>query len=169
MNDFRSSRRTVKLLIAGTSLVTLVACDGTGPIAILKGQGVSQPVVQPSKPEQLAEQDIEAPSVFQVVETGLWDGRPSLGGTWVAHPDVTTPERVIIRNTSNGQSVTGALFRREVDNPGPKVQVSSDAAAALGMLAGQPVTLSVTALRRDEVTAAVGDLTNQTDNPPDPL
>lgn len=43
----------------------------------------------------------------------------------------------------------GALFRRERENPGPIIQVSSDAAAALGMLAGAPSELNVTALRRE--------------------
>ncbi|MGJ8547259.1 MAG: SPOR domain-containing protein [Sulfitobacter sp.] len=97
------------------------------------------------------ERDIEAPEVFSVTDQGLWDGRPSLGGVWVAHPDVTEPERVIIRNTSNSKFVVGALFRKERDIPGPKLQISSDAAAALGILAGAPAPLNVTALRRQEV------------------
>ena len=101
---------------------------------------------------KLVERDVEAPEVFQVTEQGLWDGRPSLGGVWVAHPDVDEPERVIIRNTENGKFVIGALFRRERAIPGPRIQASSDAAAALGMLAGAPVELNVTALRREEVT-----------------
>lgn len=96
----------------------------------------------------LGERDVEAPEVFQVSEAALWDGRPSLGGVWVAHPDVTEPQRVIIRNTSNGKSVVGALFRRERDIPGPRIQASSDAADALAMLAGAPVQLDVTALVR---------------------
>ncbi|MEO0774693.1 MAG: SPOR domain-containing protein [Pseudomonadota bacterium] len=99
---------------------------------------------------KLVERDVEAPDVFQVTESGLWDGRPSLGGVWVAHPDVTEPERVIIRNTSNSKFVIGALFKRERENPGPRIQVSSDAAEALGMLAGAPSQLNVTALRREE-------------------
>lgn len=98
---------------------------------------------------RLVERDVEAPDVFQVTDQGLWDGRPSLGGVWVAHPDVTDPERVIIRNVANDKFVIGALFRRERENPGPVVQVSSDAAAALGMLAGSPQTLNITALRRE--------------------
>lgn len=98
----------------------------------------------------LAETDLEAPDVFQVTDQGLWDGRPSLGGVWVAHPDVADPERVVIRNRDNGEVVIGALFRRERDNPGPPIQVSSDAAEALGLLAGAPATLEVTALRREE-------------------
>jgi cell division septation protein DedD len=72
----------------------------------------------------------------------------------VAHPDVSEPERVIIRNQTNGSFVIGALFRRERDNPGPALQVSSDAAAALEMLAGAPTQLQVTALRREEVAEA---------------
>ncbi|MEI2707315.1 MAG: hypothetical protein V9E89_19220 [Ilumatobacteraceae bacterium] len=96
------------------------------------------------------DRDVEAPNVFQVTEEALWDGRPSLGGVWVASPDTKDPERVIMRNPANGKFVIGALFRRERDNPGPKLQISSDAAAALGMLAGAPAKLSITALRREE-------------------
>jgi cell division septation protein DedD len=97
------------------------------------------------------ERDVEAPEVFQVADQGLWDGRPSLGGVWVAHAEVKDPERVMIRNDATGEFVVGALFRRERENPGPRLQVSSDAATALGMLAGQPVRLSVVALRREEI------------------
>lgn len=104
---------------------------------------------------KVVERDVEAPEVFQVTEAGLWDGRPSLGGVWVAHSDVTEPERVIIRNTANSKFVIGALFRRERENPGPRLQVSSDAAEALGMLAGQPMKLNVTALRREETEVDV--------------
>ena len=108
------------------------------------------------------EREVEAPEVFSVTEDGLWDGRPSLGGIWVAHPDVAEPERVIIRNSANGQSTIGALFRRERENPGPALQVSSDAAEELGMLAGAPAPLSVIALRRvdspaDVAPAAIAD------------
>ncbi|WP_394707387.1 SPOR domain-containing protein [uncultured Celeribacter sp.] len=100
---------------------------------------------------KLVERDVEAPDVFQVTDNGLWDGRPSLGGVWVAHSDVTDPERVIIRNEKNGKFVIGALFKREATAPGPGIQVSSDAAEALGMLAGSPAELNITALRREEV------------------
>lgn len=103
---------------------------------------------------RLVDRDIEAPDVFQKTEAGLWDGRPSLGGVWIAHPDVTDPERVLIRNTASGETVIGALFRRERAQPGPRFQVSSDAAAALKLLAGAPTELSVTALRRAEEPAA---------------
>ncbi|MCV2890228.1 SPOR domain-containing protein [Ruegeria aquimaris] len=138
-----------RILALGFSLVFLAACE----------EGAGVPFLQPKDKEaatetrstKLVERDVEAPDVFQVTEAGLWDGRPSLGGVWVAHPDVKEPERVIIRNASNDKFVIGALFRRERDIPGPRIQASSDAAAALGMLAGAPVQLNVTALRREEV------------------
>jgi len=120
--------------------------------------GFLQPKDKPSetgsesgRSTKLVERDIEAPEVFQVTEAGLWDGRPSLGGVWVAHSEVTDPQRVIIRNTANGKFVIGALFRREREIPGPRIQASSDAAAALGMLAGAPSKLNVTALIREPV------------------
>lgn len=97
-----------------------------------------------------SQRDVEAPDVFSVTEAGLWDGRPSLGGIWVAHPDVNQPERVLIKNTANNKSVTGALFRRQANLPGPALQVSSAAAEKLGMLAGAPTRVSVVALRREE-------------------
>lgn len=96
------------------------------------------------------ERDVEAPETFKLTDKALWDGRPSLGGVWVAHASVSDPERVVIRNASNGKSVVGALFRREVENPGPSLQLSSDAAEALGLLAGQPAVVEVVALKRIE-------------------
>lgn len=106
----------------------------------------------PQADPETVEREVEAPDVFSVSEKGLWDGRPSLGGVWVAHPDVKDPERVIIRNMANGQSVIGALFRREREVPGPLLQVSSDAASALGLLAGAPTEMSIIALRKKTIT-----------------
>ena len=97
-------------------------------------------------------QEVERADIFSVAELALWDGRPSLGGIWVAHPDVTDPERVLVRNATNGQSIYGALFRRERNNPGPRIQLSSDAATELGIVAGQPTELSIVVVRQEEVT-----------------
>jgi rare lipoprotein A len=146
--------RTRALILASAGVLALAACDESGQFNLLQGQGASETGSSGNRSVRLVERDVEAPEVFQVTEAGLWDGRPSLGGVWVAHPDVTEPERVIIRNTANGSFVIGALFRRDVNTPGPRVQVSSDAAATLSMLAGQPVQLNVTALRREEVPQA---------------
>jgi cell division septation protein DedD len=139
-----------------TSATFLVACeDGQGANLFQKKPSVSADgTVQQQTSTKIIERDIEAPDVFQVTASGLWDGRPSLGGVWVAHSDVTDPERVIIRNSKNGKFVIGALFKLERSSPGPDIQVSSDAAEALGLLAGSPAELNVTALRREEVPVA---------------
>ena len=105
----------------------------------------------PEATGEAIERDVEAPEIFSKKEQGLWDGRPSLGGVWVAHPDVKDPERVLIRNLDNGEFVVGALFRREREQPGPRLQLSSDAAEAIGVLAGAPVELEVVALRKEVV------------------
>jgi cell division septation protein DedD len=56
--------------------------------------------------------------------------------------------------------VIGALFKREFEQAGPKFQISSDASEALGILAGQPVQLNVTALRKEEVPTVPVDQTS---------
>lgn len=139
-----------RLGVAMAAVLSLAACEeGQG---LNLGQPAAESAAAAGEPIPSGEfRDVESPEVFSANETGLWDGRPSLGGVWVAHPDVTDPERVLIRNTTNGKSVVGALFRRERDNPGPRIQVSSDAASALAMLAGQPTELSVVAMRREEI------------------
>ncbi len=111
--------------------------------------------------------DVERPDVFSVSERALWDGRPSLGGVWVAYPANVDPERVIIRNISTGKSVIGALFRRERDNPGPAIQLSSDAAAALGVIAGAPTEISIVVLRRETVEVDVPEAAALPETDPD--
>jgi cell division septation protein DedD len=142
-------------MLALCGLFALTACDepfqpfGNGGTRNATDDGPT-----PIGATRLVERDVEAPEIFEVTEEGLWDGRPSLGGVWVAHPSADDPERVIIRNEENGRFVIGALFRREHDNPGPMLMISSDAAAALNILAGDPTQVQVTALRREEVTAS---------------
>lgn len=150
-------RRAGTAVLVALGMLALTGCDESGQFSLLQNTGASSDDNAANRSVRLVERDVEAPEVFQVTEAGLWDGRPSLGGVWVAHPDVTEPERVIIRNTANGNFVIGALFRREVNTPGPRVQVSSDAAATLAMLAGQPVQLNVTALRREEVPTGASE------------
>ncbi len=149
---WRSTRATA---LCGVALIALAGCEGVNMPAFLQG-GSSAETADGAAPAgaratRLVERDVEAPEVFSVSENGLWDGRPSLGGVWAAHPDVSEPERVIIRNEANGNFVIGALFRKERETPGPRLQISSDAAAALGVLAGAPTQLNVVALRREEV------------------
>jgi cell division septation protein DedD len=157
--------KLMKLGLVAVVSVSLAACEEGNTPSLFKGKGndggLFSKKTDASTPSQggsikLVERDVESPEVFQVTEKALWDGRPSLGGVWVAHPDSDQPERVIIRNKTNGKFVIGALFKRERDNPGPKLQLSSDAASALGVLAGAPTTLNVTVLRRETVTVDDG-------------
>lgn len=140
-------RARARFGLACAAALTLAGCvAGTGS---RKGAEDAAPAGAGFSPVSVA-RDVEAPEVFNVTGQGLWDGRPSLGGVWVAHSSVKDPERVIIRNVKNGKSVVGALFRRERDLPGPGLQISSDAAEALGLVAGQPAEVTVVALRREE-------------------
>ncbi|UWP90385.1 SPOR domain-containing protein [Aliiroseovarius crassostreae] len=147
-----AKKTTLKVAMILTGALTVAGCDDTNLPGFLKKNSSSDGATATAgTTSRTVERDVEAPEVFQMSETGLWDGRPSLGGVWVAHSDAKDPERVIIRNEANGKFVIGALFRRERDVPGPRFQVSSDAAETLGMLAGNPVNLSVTALRKETV------------------
>lgn len=150
-----------RIALVSALALALAGCEeGTGPFnGGANGDEPAAGAVPQATSVKLVDRDVEAPEVFQVTDQALWDGRPSLGGVWVASPDAVDPERVILRNTENGKFVIGALFRRERDNPGPPLQISSDAAAALGLLAGQPASLQVTALRREEVAPTPPDAT----------
>lgn len=138
--------------------VMLSACQMSSPFKAKAPEvapvATSVPGDSASGAPAAGERDVEAPKLFNMTAKALWDGRPSLGGVWVAHTSVRDPERVMMRNPANGKSVVGALFRREIDNPGPPLQLSSDAAEALGLLAGQPATLQVVALQRVEAPPA---------------
>ncbi|MCB1313300.1 MAG: SPOR domain-containing protein [Sedimentitalea sp.] len=138
----------MRLAVVAVAAGLLAGCEDGADMAFLKPKDKPAEITQAAT-DGSAGRDVEAPELFQVTEAGLWDGRPSLGGVWVAHPDVSEPQRVLVRNMANDQTVVGALFRRERDIPGPRIQISSDAAVELGMLAGAPVEISVTALRRE--------------------
>ncbi len=147
----RFSGRNASVLAILLGTVAVSGCTEGEGLGFLQSKPKLEGEARAETTTRLVERDVEAPDVFSAAEAGLWDGRPSLGGVWVAHPDVNDPERVIIRNSANGKFVIGALFRKEREIPGPRLQASSDAAQALGMLAGSPVQLEVTALRREEV------------------
>ncbi len=147
------------LIVAALAGLMLSACNSENNPFTRNANSAEGETATAATSVRLVDRDVEAPQVFQVTDQALWDGRPSLGGVWVASPEAVDPERVILRNPANGKFVIGALFRRERVNPGPPLQISSDAAAALGILAGQPANLNVTALRREEVPVEAPDAT----------
>lgn len=163
----RLGRQKTWATLGLVSTLLLAGCSETGGLnlkeAFQSNESGEEVVARASADTTLVEREVEAPEVFQAIEEGLWDGRPSLGGIWVAHPDVTDPERVMIRNASNGKFVVGALFRRERETPGPDFQASSEAAAALGMLAGAPTQLEVVALRKEAVPIAAPEIAAPTE------
>ena len=108
----------------------------------------------PGRTGRNAGADVQAPEDFNLPAQGLWDGRPSPAGVWIASADARDPERVIIRNDTTGETVIGALFLQERENPGPPIRISPDAAKAPGLLAGQPARVTITALRRAADTPA---------------
>ncbi|MEY3004456.1 MAG: hypothetical protein RLZZ491_1632 [Pseudomonadota bacterium] len=134
------------------ALIGLVGCHATDDARTDTGTGQAEMI-------RLIERDIEAPEVFERTEPGLWDGRPSLAGVWVSHPNVANPERVIIRNEDNGRFVIGALFRGDRAGLGAAFALSADTATALGIAAGTPTLLQVTALRREGMADPAGTTT----------
>lgn len=128
-----SSPRT---LLAAALLPGLAACAGTD--APVEEAVATTP-----------EGDVLAPEVYALSGEALWSGAPSLGGVWVAHPEVDEPALArISRADGDARSVTGALFRREASDGGPAILASAEAARALGMAPGEAVPLEVVALRR---------------------
>ncbi len=149
-----------RISLAMTLGLGLAGCQADQPFAFLKAKpaaagtaAASTAAPADASSVKLVDRDVEAPDIYHAKAKALWDGRPSLGGVWIAAVNVKEPQRVIIRNPKNGKFVIGALFHREQGAPGPKLQLSSDAAEALGMLAGQPATVDVTALKRVEQPA----------------
>ena len=137
------------LCAAGT---ILAGCEDTGPSFLKpKVEDEGPAISNEAATEGAIEKEVERPDIFSAEESALWDGRPSLGGIWVASPGVTDPERIVITNTENGRTIAGALFRRERSNPGPRLQLSSDAAEALGILAGKPTKIKVVVVRTEVV------------------
>ncbi|MEM9813900.1 MAG: SPOR domain-containing protein [Pseudomonadota bacterium] len=132
----------VGLAVAGCdSLDSVTGSDAAPAAALSADRGVLR----------IEERDVEAPDVFALRDRGLWDGRPSLGGIWVAVPQSVEPDRVRITNRESGREVVGGLFRKETEATGPAILVSADAAAALGMQAGTPAVLDLVVLRRETV------------------
>ena len=158
MNVNSKPMRSIALLMTATMLA-LSACEDGSNFAPLASLRQSDPQ---GESIDIVERDVEKPEIFSQRDMALWDGRPSFGGVWVALPGNVQPERVSVTNVDNGKSVLGALFKREEQNPGPPIRLSSDAAAALDVVPGQPTLVAVTVVRRETFA-------NVPNTPADPL
>ena len=132
--------QTVAHLVLAVSIVLVAGCERVGSVTERvrdRFGGAEEPAIVATDAPARA---IAAPDVSG---SASWDGVPSLGGIWVAHPDVVDPARVRIARADGGGSVEGWLFRREAGGEVPPLQVSSEAAAALGLAAEKTVELIV--------------------------
>ncbi len=143
-------RLAARAVLVSTAILGLAACEDGFNLGSNSSGGTTTDAATPTA-RAAGTRDVERPDIFNTTEEALWDGRPSLGGIWVAHPDVTTPERAVVTNNTTNQRIAAALFRREHANPGPRIQLSSDAAAALNILAGAPTEVTIVAVRPEEV------------------
>jgi len=98
------------------------------------------------------------PDLFSLRALAAWDGRPSLGGAWIAHPDVQSAERASITEVATGRTITAALFRRDPSIPGPPFQISAEAAQELGIQPGLTVEVDVVAVRIATADADVAEV-----------
>ena len=96
---------------------------------------------------EFKENDVEAPEIFNAEGLAYWDGRSSLGGVWITHPNIDQPTRVLIKDKYGNSSVIGAIFNRNSDIDEKRMLLSSEAAASLGVKKNENRIITVTALR----------------------
>lgn len=86
-------------------------------------------------------------ALFSAEAQTLWDGLPSIGGAWVAHPGVGRNLTVEAVNLDTGRSKRLPALRL-TQRPGrPVIQLSAEAALALGMAPGRLTMVRLTGLR----------------------
>ena len=108
----------------------------------------------------------EKPEILDLSASVIWDGEQTLGGNWISHPDVDSPERVLIKNISNGKSIVGAIFQQTKKmKTGPAV-ISSDAAKALNIAQNDHTKVQIIAVRTAERTSITPTIAepNKSDN-----
>ncbi|MEM6742144.1 MAG: hypothetical protein AAF676_00230 [Pseudomonadota bacterium] len=72
----------------------------------------------------------------------MWDGSPSLGGAWIAHPDHLGPGSPLVTlRTEDGGRTQARLVRR--GGTGSGYLLAAETARALGLEPGEPALISV--------------------------
>ena len=89
----------------------------------------------------------EKPKILNISTSVIWDGQQTLGGNWVSHPAVNNPEKVLIKNTSNGKSIVGAVFQHANSLKKDTAIISSDAANSLSISKNDKTEISIVAVR----------------------
>ena len=104
----------------------------------------------------------EKPEILDLSASVIWDGEQTLGGNWISHPDVDSPERVLIKNISNGKSIVGAIFQQTKKAKTETAVISSDAARALDIGQNKQTKVQIIAVREAKSTSP----TSNTVKPP---
>ena len=101
----------------------------------------------------------EKPEILDISTSVIWDGDQTLGGNWVSHPGVETPERVLIKNISNKKSIVGAIFQQTKKMNPESAIISSDAAKALDIIQNEQTKVQITAVRASQTTSPTPEIT----------
>jgi len=88
----------------------------------------------------------EKPKILDISTSVIWEGSQTLGGNWISHPNIESPERVLIKNATNGKSVVGAVFQQTKNLDKGLAAISSDAAKALGVSKNNETKLQIVAI-----------------------
>ncbi|MFT6226538.1 MAG: hypothetical protein ACJARE_000932 [Paracoccaceae bacterium] len=86
----------------------------------------------------------------------LWDGLPSMGGVWAAHPGIGRAMVVEAVNLDTGRSMRLPALRLNQRPGRPVIQLSAEAALALGMAPGRLTMVRLTGLRAKPASPAPG-------------
>lgn len=141
-------------LLLGAALSVLAACTEVPETSAGAASGITQTTTPQTR---LTEAEVPRPELYSESGIAVWDGRPSIGAVWVAHPLVEQARRVRITVTETGVSAPGALLKRDPSIPGPPFLLSGDAAARLGVQPGVPARIEVVALERDIVAEPIAE------------
>ena len=96
----------------------------------------------------------EMPEILDISTSVSWDGKQTLGGNWISHPDVDSPERVLIKNIANGKSIVGAIFQQSKKTKSGSAQISSDAAKSLKIAKNEQTKVQIIAIKKTKSTAS---------------
>ena len=95
----------------------------------------------------------EKPEILDISASVTWNGEQTLGGNWVSLSNVDSPERVSIKNISNGKSIIGAIFQQPKKMKTESAFISSDAARALDIVQNEPTKVQIIAIKETERTS----------------
>jgi len=131
-----------------------LAQEPDGPISV-SATGYAPETPSPAQPAALrwapAAADeapmLRDPSLFQAEARTLWDGLPSMGGAWVAHPAAGAAMMVEATNLDTGRSLRLPMLRMSERAGRPPIQMSADAALRLGMAPGRLTPVRLIGLR----------------------